>query len=48
MGERELDKHEVWLVNALERLKEIFIRHEKVQFHYTLLSKSRVQGCNQV
>ena len=30
-GKRELNKNETWLINALERLKEVFLKHEKVR-----------------
>ena len=29
-AKRELTKNETWLSNALERLKEVFLKHEKV------------------
>lgn len=30
IGSTELNKHEKWLIGTIERLKEVFLRHEKV------------------
>ena len=29
-GTVEMNKHEQWLVGTMERLQEVFLRHEKV------------------
>ena len=31
LAKREPTKNETWLINALERLKEVFLKHEKVR-----------------
>lgn len=31
-GTVEMNKHEQWLVGTMERLQEVFLRHEKVFF----------------
>ena len=30
-GTVEMNKHEQWLTSTIERLQEVFLRHEKVQ-----------------
>ena len=32
LAKREPTKNETWLINALERLKEVFLKHEKVNY----------------
>jgi len=34
LAKREPTKNETWLINALERLKEVFLKHEKVTVSY--------------
>ena len=33
-GTVEMNKHEQWLVGTMERLQEVFLRHEKVILTY--------------
>ena len=33
-GTVEMNKHEQWLVGTMERLQEVFLRHEKVFLTY--------------